>query len=170
MLTCKVTHCRDGTQQELRLLVPAALCGSIIGKGGATIRQFAEDSKAAIGLSPQVGSRESCVFQWSMAAEHERQSSRKALPARLQRCRSFLRGWRLNVRWPRDDCRWRKREPEEEGGRVYLRREMVCQGRVQSWSGAWMNARKHAPFQTWLSVLWPWIKFTLVCSVSHHNS
>jgi RNA-binding protein Nova len=44
---------RDGTQQELRLLVPAALCGSIIGKGGATIRQFAEDSKAAIGLSPQ---------------------------------------------------------------------------------------------------------------------
>ena len=34
--------------------MPAALCGSIIGKGGATIRQFAEDSKAAIGLSPQV--------------------------------------------------------------------------------------------------------------------
>ncbi len=46
---------RDGTSQELRLLVPAALCGSVIGKGGATIRQFAEDSKAAIGLSPQVG-------------------------------------------------------------------------------------------------------------------
>jgi ribosomal protein S3 len=45
---------RDGQSQELRLLVPAALCGSIIGKGGATIRQFAEDSKAAIGLSPQV--------------------------------------------------------------------------------------------------------------------
>lgn len=46
--------CRDGASQELRLLVPASLCGSIIGKGGATIRQFAEDSKAAIGLSPQV--------------------------------------------------------------------------------------------------------------------
>ena len=46
---------RDGTSQELRLLVPAALCGSVIGKGGATIRQFAEDSKASIGLSPQVG-------------------------------------------------------------------------------------------------------------------
>lgn len=45
---------RDGQSQELKLLVPAALCGSIIGKGGATIRQFAEDSKAAIGLSPQV--------------------------------------------------------------------------------------------------------------------
>mmetsp|Transcript_11388 Transcript_11388/g.34238 ORF Transcript_11388/g.34238 Transcript_11388/m.34238 type:complete len:380 (+) Transcript_11388:2-1141(+) len=44
---------RDGASQELRLLVPASLCGSIIGKGGATIRQFAEDSKAAIGLSPQ---------------------------------------------------------------------------------------------------------------------
>jgi RNA-binding protein Nova len=49
-----VHGCRDGQSQELRLLVPAALCGSIIGKGGATIRQFAEDSKAAIGLSPQV--------------------------------------------------------------------------------------------------------------------
>lgn len=45
---------RDGASQELRLLVPALLCGSIIGKGGTTIRQFAEDSKAAIGLSPQV--------------------------------------------------------------------------------------------------------------------
>lgn len=44
---------RDGNSQELRLLVPAALCGSIIGKGGATIRQFAEDSRAAIGLSAQ---------------------------------------------------------------------------------------------------------------------
>ena len=46
--------CRDGVSQELRLLVPAALCGSIIGKGGATIRSFSEDSKAQIGLSPQV--------------------------------------------------------------------------------------------------------------------
>ena len=45
---------RDGVSQELRLLVPAALCGSIIGKGGATIRSFSEDSKAQIGLSPQV--------------------------------------------------------------------------------------------------------------------
>ncbi len=45
---------RDGISQELRLLVPAALCGSIIGKGGATIRSFSEDSKAQIGLSPQV--------------------------------------------------------------------------------------------------------------------
>jgi RNA-binding protein Nova len=43
-----------GHSQELRLLVPAALCGSIIGKGGATIRSFSEDSKAQIGLSPQV--------------------------------------------------------------------------------------------------------------------
>ena len=34
--------------------MPAALCGSIIGKGGATIRSFSEDSKAQIGLSPQV--------------------------------------------------------------------------------------------------------------------
>ena len=49
---------RDGISQELRLLVPAALCGSIIGKGGATIRSFSEDSKAQIGLSPQV--RELC--------------------------------------------------------------------------------------------------------------
>ena len=40
--------------QELRLLVPAVLCGSIIGKGGATIRSFSEDSKAQIGLGPMV--------------------------------------------------------------------------------------------------------------------
>ena len=44
---------RDGKSTQLRLLVPAALCGAVIGKGGATIRSFAEDSKAAITVSSQ---------------------------------------------------------------------------------------------------------------------
>jgi RNA-binding protein Nova len=44
---------RDGKSTQLRLLVPAALCGAVIGKGGATIRGFAEDSKAAITVSSQ---------------------------------------------------------------------------------------------------------------------
>ena len=44
---------RDGKSPQLRLLVPTPLCGSIIGKGGATIRSFAEDSQAAITVSPQ---------------------------------------------------------------------------------------------------------------------
>lgn len=48
---------RDGVSQELRLLVPSVLCGSIIGKGGATIRSFSEDSKAQIGLSPLVSAQ-----------------------------------------------------------------------------------------------------------------
>lgn len=44
---------RDGKSTQLRLLVPTPLCGTIIGKGGATIRSFAEDSGAAITVSPQ---------------------------------------------------------------------------------------------------------------------
>ena len=44
---------RDGKSTMLRLLVPTPLCGAIIGKGGATIRSFAEDSSAAITVSPQ---------------------------------------------------------------------------------------------------------------------
>ena len=49
---------RDGKSPQLRLLVPTPLCGSIIGKGGATIRSFAEaprqpPSQAAITVSPQ---------------------------------------------------------------------------------------------------------------------
>lgn len=40
-------------QFQLRLIVPSQLCGAIIGKGGATIRSFSEDSKANIGVSSQ---------------------------------------------------------------------------------------------------------------------
>ena len=46
---------RDGRSIQLRLLVPAALCGTIIGKGGQTIRSIADDSKANITVSSQVG-------------------------------------------------------------------------------------------------------------------
>ncbi|KAK9806702.1 hypothetical protein WJX73_010290 [Symbiochloris irregularis] len=44
---------RDGRSIQLRLLVPANLCGTIIGKGGTTIRRIAEDSKANITVSSQ---------------------------------------------------------------------------------------------------------------------
>ncbi|GJP36599.1 hypothetical protein CLOM_g21088 [Closterium sp. NIES-68] len=38
---------------DLRIVVPNRVCGAIIGKGGATIRSFVEDSQATIKLSPQ---------------------------------------------------------------------------------------------------------------------
>lgn len=44
---------RDKKQTQLRLLVPAALCGTLIGKAGATIKSFHEDSHATIMVSPQ---------------------------------------------------------------------------------------------------------------------
>ena len=44
---------RDGKSTQLRLLVPAALCGTLIGKAGATIKSFHEDSHAIIMVSPQ---------------------------------------------------------------------------------------------------------------------
>ncbi|KAG2243481.1 hypothetical protein Bca52824_094676 [Brassica carinata] len=45
----------DGSDVELRrtrIVVPHSFCGGIIGKGGATIRSFIEDSKAGIKISP----------------------------------------------------------------------------------------------------------------------
>lgn len=33
--------------------MPAAVCGAIIGRGGETVRGFAEDSGASISVSPQ---------------------------------------------------------------------------------------------------------------------
>ncbi|GLT66771.1 hypothetical protein SLA2020_391200 [Shorea laevis] len=47
----------DGDDAELRtkvrLIVPNSSCGSIIGKGGSTIKSFIEDSQAGIKISPQ---------------------------------------------------------------------------------------------------------------------
>ncbi|KAH0881180.1 hypothetical protein HID58_068574 [Brassica napus] len=52
-------HCQlqaeDGSDVELRrtrVVIPHSSCGSIIGKGGATIRFFIENSKAGIKISP----------------------------------------------------------------------------------------------------------------------
>ncbi|KAK7268488.1 hypothetical protein RIF29_21187 [Crotalaria pallida] len=38
---------------KVRLIVPNGSCGGVIGKGGATIRSFIEDSQAGIKISPQ---------------------------------------------------------------------------------------------------------------------
>ncbi|KAK8510092.1 hypothetical protein V6N13_103691 [Hibiscus sabdariffa] len=38
---------------KVRLIVPNSSCGSIIGKGGATLKSFIEDSQAGIKISPQ---------------------------------------------------------------------------------------------------------------------
>ncbi|KAF8075430.1 hypothetical protein N665_1094s0011 [Sinapis alba] len=49
-------HAEDGNDVEprrrLRLVVPNSSCGGIIGKGGATIKSFIEESKAGIKISP----------------------------------------------------------------------------------------------------------------------
>ncbi|KAK7391517.1 hypothetical protein VNO78_19933 [Psophocarpus tetragonolobus] len=50
-------HSEDDNDAEpktkVRLVVPNGSCGGIIGKGGATIRSFIEDSQAGIKISPQ---------------------------------------------------------------------------------------------------------------------
>lgn len=43
----------DPKPNQVRLIVPNIVCGAIIGKGGATIRTFVEDSHANIRLSSQ---------------------------------------------------------------------------------------------------------------------
>ncbi|OVA19485.1 K Homology domain [Macleaya cordata] len=40
-------------RSKVRLIVPNSSCGGIIGKGGATIKSFIEDSQAGIKISPQ---------------------------------------------------------------------------------------------------------------------
>ncbi|KAL0888645.1 hypothetical protein Bca101_012628 [Brassica carinata] len=49
-------HAEEGSDVEprrrLRLVVPNSSCGGIIGKGGATIKSFIEESKAGIKISP----------------------------------------------------------------------------------------------------------------------
>ncbi|KAL0817360.1 hypothetical protein Bca101_073804 [Brassica carinata] len=57
--TCRIVVLQgeDGSDVELRrtrVVVPHSSCGSIIGKGGATIRFFIEDSNAGIKISPMV--------------------------------------------------------------------------------------------------------------------
>ncbi|XP_043707381.1 protein BTR1-like isoform X2 [Telopea speciosissima] len=50
-------HSEDGDdvdpRSKVRLIVPNSSCGGIIGKGGATIKSFIEDSQAGIKISPQ---------------------------------------------------------------------------------------------------------------------
>ncbi|GAB2286908.1 Protein btr1 [Dionaea muscipula] len=50
-------HSEEGDDVDLRskvrLVVPNSCCGAIIGKGGATIKSFIEDSQAGIKISPQ---------------------------------------------------------------------------------------------------------------------
>ncbi|XP_042485256.1 protein BTR1-like [Macadamia integrifolia] len=50
-------HVEDGDdadpRSKVRLIVPNSSCGGIIGKGGATIKSFIEDSQAGIKISPQ---------------------------------------------------------------------------------------------------------------------
>ncbi|KAF5188745.1 Btr1 [Thalictrum thalictroides] len=50
-------HAEDGddtdSRSKVRLIVPNNSCGGIIGKGGATIKSFIEESQAGIKISPQ---------------------------------------------------------------------------------------------------------------------
>ncbi len=47
-----VPQAKDGEAIQLRMLVHSRLCGTLIGKGGATIRSFNEDSHAVFNISP----------------------------------------------------------------------------------------------------------------------
>ena len=44
----------DGLASVLKLVMPAACCGAILGKGGKTVKQFVADSGASISVLPQV--------------------------------------------------------------------------------------------------------------------
>ncbi|KAL5709731.1 Protein btr1 [Ranunculus cassubicifolius] len=50
-------HAEEGEdadpRSKVRLIVPNSSCGGIIGKGGATIKSFIEESQASIKISPQ---------------------------------------------------------------------------------------------------------------------
>ncbi|XP_056164248.1 protein BTR1 isoform X3 [Syzygium oleosum] len=50
-------HLEEGNdvdpKTKVRLIVPNSFCGGIIGKGGATIKSFIEESQAGIKISPQ---------------------------------------------------------------------------------------------------------------------
>ena len=48
----RAVQSKEGDKLQLRMLVHTRLCGTLIGKGGATIRSFNEDSHAAFNISP----------------------------------------------------------------------------------------------------------------------
>ncbi|KAL4422156.1 hypothetical protein ABPG77_006845 [Micractinium sp. CCAP 211/92] len=48
----RAVQAKDGEAIQLRMLVHSRLCGTLIGKGGATIRSFNEDSHAVFNISP----------------------------------------------------------------------------------------------------------------------
>lgn len=48
----RAVQAKDGEAICLRMLVHSRLCGTLIGKGGATIRSFNEDSHAVFNISP----------------------------------------------------------------------------------------------------------------------
>eukprot|EP00210_Caulerpa_lentillifera_P005631 g5384.t1 len=43
----------ESDNSQVKLVMPAAVCGAIIGRGGETVRSFADDSGASISVSPQ---------------------------------------------------------------------------------------------------------------------
>ena len=48
----RAVQSKETDRLQLRMLVHTRLCGTLIGKGGATIRSFNEDSHAAFNISP----------------------------------------------------------------------------------------------------------------------
>jgi RNA-binding protein Nova len=48
----RAVQAKEGEAIQLRMLVHSRLCGTLIGKGGATIRSFNEDSHAVFNISP----------------------------------------------------------------------------------------------------------------------
>lgn len=57
----RAVQAKDGEAIQLRMLVHSRLCGTLIGKGGATIRSFNEDSRAVFNISPPPTLPGACV-------------------------------------------------------------------------------------------------------------
>jgi len=66
LMCCKLEAGEDGNQTKnlnLRLIVPAAQCGSIIGKGGSKVKEIRDTTHASINVAQDLlpGSNERCV-------------------------------------------------------------------------------------------------------------
>jgi transcription antitermination factor NusA-like protein len=66
LMCCKLEAGEDGNQTKnlnLRLVVPAAQCGSIIGKGGSKVKEIRDTTHASINVAQDLlpGSNERCV-------------------------------------------------------------------------------------------------------------
>ena len=61
----RAVQAKEGEAIQLCMLVHSRLCGTLIGKGGATIRSFNEDSRAVFNISPHPTLPGGCDGGWA---------------------------------------------------------------------------------------------------------